>query len=172
VEKNKKDFKSFRPSNRLALIAIIGLVALFLMFMFNKPRETYKEVDYSQLIQLIKDGKVQQLRILDKDIYGYISGSDTPLISFHTIIPYEDPNLIPLLIDKNIDFKGEVKKNFPFLNALVGIIPWLLILGIFWFIMLRRNQQQGPFIWQEQGPVAAGFCTQSDLCRCCRGRGG
>jgi cell division protease FtsH len=140
VEKDKKDFKSFRPSNRLALIAIIGLVALFLMFMFNKPRETYKEVDYSQLVQLIKNGKVQQLRILDKDIYGYISGGDTPLISFHTIIPYDDPNLIPLLIDSNIDFKGEVKKNFPFLNALVGIIPWLLILGIFWFIMLRQIQ--------------------------------
>ncbi len=140
MENNKKDFKNFRPSNRLALIAIIGLVALFLMFMFNKPRETYKEVDYSQLIQLIKDGKVQQLRILDKDIYGYISGGDTPLISFHTIIPYEDPNLIPLLIDNNIDFKGEVKKNFPFLTALAGIIPWLLILGIFWFIMLRQIQ--------------------------------
>ena len=71
----------------LALIAIIGLIALFLMFMFNKPRETYKEVDYSQLVQLIEAGKVQQLRIVEKDIYGYISGGEEPLISFHTIIP-------------------------------------------------------------------------------------
>jgi cell division protease FtsH len=140
VDNNKKDMKNFRPSNRLALIAIIGLIALFLMFMFQKPRETYKEVDYSQLIQLIENGKVQQLRIIEKDIYGYISGGDDPLVSFHTIIPYEDPNLIPLLLEKGIDFKGEVKKNFPFLNALVGIVPWLLILGIFWFIMLRQIQ--------------------------------
>jgi cell division protease FtsH len=132
--------KSFRPSNRLALIAIIGLIALFLMFMFNKPRETYEEVDYSQLVTLIEDGKVQQVRIVDKDIYGYISGGDTPLISFHTIIPYDDPNLIPMLLENNIDFKGEAKKTFPFLNALVGIIPWLLILGVFWFIMLRQIQ--------------------------------
>jgi cell division protease FtsH len=110
------------------------------MFMFNKPRETYEEVDYSQLVQLIEDGKVQQIRIVDKDIYGYISGGDTPLISFHTIIPYDDPNLIPLLITNNIDFKGEMKKSFPFLNALVVIIPWLLILGVFWFIMLRQIQ--------------------------------
>jgi len=140
VDNNKKDLKNFRPSNRLALIAIIGLIALFLMFMFNKPRETYKEVDYSQLVQLIKDGKVQQVRIVEKDIYGYISGGDAPLISFHTIIPYDDPNLIPLLLESNIDFKGEIKKNFPLLNALVGIVPWLLILGIFWFIMLRQIQ--------------------------------
>ena len=132
--------KSFRPSNRLALIAIIGLIALFLMFMFNKPRETYEEVDYSQLVTLIEDGKVQQVRIVDKDIYGYISGGDTPLISFHTIIPYDDPNLIPMLLENNIDFKGEAKKTFPFLNALVGIVPWLLILGVFWFIMLRQIQ--------------------------------
>jgi cell division protease FtsH len=137
---NRKDMKSFRPSNRLALIAIIGLIALFLMFMFNKPRETYEEVDYSQLVTLIEDGKVQQVRIVDKDIYGYISGGDTPLISFHTIIPYDDPNLIPMLLENNIDFKGEAKKTFPFLNALVGIIPWLLILGVFWFIMLRQIQ--------------------------------
>jgi cell division protease FtsH len=140
VDNNKKDMKNFRPSNRLALIAIIGLIALFLMFMFNKPRETYKEVDYSQLVQLIKDKKVQQIRIVEKDIYGYISTGDAPLISFHTIIPYDDPNLIPLMLENNIDFKGEAKKNFPLLNALVGIIPWLLILGIFWFIMLRQIQ--------------------------------
>ena len=132
--------KNFRPSNRLALIAIIGLIALFLMFMFNRPRETYEEVDYSQLVTLIQEGKVQKVRIVDKDIYGYISGSDTPLISFHTIIPYDDPNLIPMLLENNIDFKGEAKKTFPFLNALVGIIPWLLILGVFWFIMLRQIQ--------------------------------
>jgi cell division protease FtsH len=140
LDNNRKDIKNFRPSNRLALIAIIGLIALFLMFMFNKPRETYEELDYSQLVQLIDDGKVQQIRIVDKDIYGYISGGDTPLISFHTIIPYDDPNLIPLLLANNIDFKGEMKKSFPFLNALVGIIPWLLILGVFWFIMFRQIQ--------------------------------
>jgi len=140
VDNNKKDFKSFRPSNRLALIAIIGLVALFLMFMFNKPKETYREVEYSNFIQLVRDNKVQQLKIVDKDIYGYISGGDSPLISFHTIIPYEDPTLIPTLLEHEIEFKGGVKKNFPFLNALVGIVPWILILGIFWFIMLRQIQ--------------------------------
>jgi cell division protease FtsH len=137
---NKNDFKNFKPSNRLALIAIIGLIALFLMFMFNKPKESYKEVEYSNFIQLVTDGRIQQLKIVEKDIYGYIAGGEQPLISFHTIIPYEDPNLIPLLLENNIEFKGEAKKNFPFLNALVGIIPWILILGVFWFIMLRQIQ--------------------------------
>jgi len=140
VNNNKNDFKSFKPSNRLALIAIIGLIALFLMFMFNKPKESYQEVDYSNFIQLVKDRKVQKLRIVENDIYGYISGSDTPLVSFHTIIPYNDPSLVPTLLENNIEFKGDRKKNYPFLNALIGIIPWILILGIFWFIMLRQIQ--------------------------------
>jgi len=124
----------------MALIAIIGLIALFLMFMFNKPKESYQEIDYSDFIQLIEGGKIQKLRIVDKDIYGYISGSDVPLISFHTIIPYEDPELISTLLRNNIEFKGDKKKNYPFLNALIGIIPWILILGVFWFIMLRQIQ--------------------------------
>lgn len=140
MNNNKNDFKSFKPSNRLALIAIIGLIALFLMFMFNKPKESYQEIDYSNFIQLVEDGKVQKLRIVEKDIYGYLSGGDTPLVSFHTIIPYEDPNLVPTLLSNNIEFKGGVKKNYPFLNALIGIVPWILILGIFWFIMLRQIQ--------------------------------
>ncbi len=140
MNNNKNDFKSFKPSNRLALIAIIGLVALFLMFMFNKPKESYQEVDYSNFIQLVKDRKVQKLRIVENDIYGYISGGDTPLVSFHTIIPYNDPYLVPTLLENNIEFKGDRKKNYPFLNALIGIIPWILILGIFWFIMLRQIQ--------------------------------
>ena len=140
MNNNKNDFKSFKPSNRLALIAIIGLIALFLMFMFNKPKESYQEVDYSNFIQLVKDRKVQKLRIVENDIYGYISGSDTPLVSFHTIIPYNDPSLVPTLLENNIEFKGDRKKNYPFLNALIGIIPWILILGIFWFIMLRQIQ--------------------------------
>ncbi|MBN2324660.1 MAG: AAA family ATPase, partial [Spirochaetes bacterium] len=110
------------------------------MFMFNKPKESYKEVEYSNFIGLVAEGRIQQLKIVEKDIYGYIAGGEQPLISFHTIIPYEDPNLIPLLLENNIEFKGEAKKNFPFLNALVGIIPWILILGVFWFIMLRQIQ--------------------------------
>lgn len=140
MNNKKNDFKSFKPSNRLALIAIIGLVALFLMFMFNKPKESYQEIDYSNFVQFVKDGRVQKLRIVEKDIYGYISGGDAPLISFHTIIPYEDPSLIPTLLQNNIEFKGGVKKNYPFLNALISIIPWILILGVFWFIMLRQIQ--------------------------------
>ncbi len=138
--KDKNDFKNFKPSNRLALIAIVGLIALFLMFMFNKPKESYKEVEYSNFIGLVTGGRIQQLKIIEKDIYGYIAGGEQPLISFHTIIPYEDPNLIPLLLENNIEFKGEAKKNFPFLNALVSIVPWILILGVFWFIMLRQIQ--------------------------------
>ena len=140
MNNNKNDFKSFKPSNRLALIAIIGLIALFLMFMFNKPKESYQEVDYSNFIQLVKEGKVQKLRVIEKDIYGYIAGGDSPLVSFHTIIPYEDPTLIQTLIDHNVEFKGEAKKNYPFLNILLSIVPWLLILGVFWFIMLRQIQ--------------------------------
>ena len=140
MNNNKSDFKSFKPSNRLALIAIIGLIALFLMFMFNKPKESYQEVDYSNFIQLVKEGKVQKLRVIEKDIYGYIAGGDSPLVSFHTIIPYEDPTLIQTLIDHNVEFKGEAKKNYPFLNIILSIVPWLLILGVFWFIMLRQIQ--------------------------------
>jgi len=140
VGNNKNDFKNFRPSNRMALIAVVGLAALFLMFMFNKPKENYKEIDYSTFIQMVKDSKVEQLRIVDKDIYGYLSGGSTPLVSFHTIIPYEDPSLIPLLIQHKIEFRGAEKRRYPFLNALLGIIPWILILGFFWFIMLRQIQ--------------------------------
>ncbi|UCB46122.1 MAG: ATP-dependent metallopeptidase FtsH/Yme1/Tma family protein, partial [Spirochaetota bacterium] len=88
MDNKKNDFKSFKPSNRLALIAIIGLIALFLMFMFNRPKESYKEIDYSNFINLVEDGRIQQLKIVEKDIYGYISGGEQPLISFHTIIPY------------------------------------------------------------------------------------
>lgn len=140
MNNKKNDFKSFKPSNRLALIAVIGLVALFLMFMFNKPKESYQEIDYSNFVRFVQEGRVQKLRIVEKDIYGYISGGDSPLITFHTIIPYDDPNLIPTLLEHNIEFKGGVKKNYPFLNALISIIPWILILGIFWFIMLRQIQ--------------------------------
>ncbi len=139
-DNNKQDFKNFKPSNRLALIAIIGLVALFLMFMFNKPKESYQEIEYSRFMQLVRDKRVEQLRIVEKDIYGYLSGGDGPLVSFHTVIPYEDPNLVPTLLEQGIEFKGEPKKSFPFLNALVGILPWLLILGVFWFIMFRQIQ--------------------------------
>lgn len=83
MNNKKNDFKSFKPSNRLALIAVIGLVALFLMFMFNKPKESYQEIDYSNFVRFVQEGRVQKLRIVEKDIYGYISGGDSPLITFH-----------------------------------------------------------------------------------------
>jgi cell division protease FtsH len=57
--------------------------------------------------------------------------------------PFGDPTLIPLLLQHHVDFKAQPPNNNSFLlNILLNILPWLFLIGLFFFIMRRAAQAQ------------------------------
>jgi cell division protease FtsH len=67
-----------------------------------------------------------------------------PSKNFHfTQLPNGDPTLIPLLNQHHVSYQAKVvsDNNF-FLNLLINLLPWVLIIAVFVFIARRATQSQ------------------------------
>ncbi len=72
------------------------------------------------------------------------STNDERIYTFSTYSPSEiDFDFIKKLQQADIKFNSEQKSSNTFLSIITGIIPWLLIFGILWFIMFRQIQGTG-----------------------------
>ena len=54
-----------------------------------------------------------------------------------------DYDIVKLLIEAEINFKGEPQSSNFFGSLFLQIIPWILIFGVLWFIMFRQIQGTG-----------------------------
>lgn len=134
--------KNFKNIALLFFIILLGFVILSLV----QKKTDQKSIPYSQFLQIIQDSQYKDidLKIVDKEISGtYIISRDKPPVAFKTFIPYNDPRLIPLLEKRGITFKGEKEDENVILKSLISIIPWILIIGIVWFFMIRQLQSTG-----------------------------
>jgi len=55
---------------------------------------------------------------------------------------YGDPNLVPLLLQHGVDFRAQPPADNTFFNLLVGFLPWVFLIGLFFFIGRRATQGQ------------------------------
>ena len=50
-----------------------------------------------------------------------------------TLPPIDDPKLMPLLDQQQVEVRAKSEQTSWWIQALVGILPWLLIIGLFWY---------------------------------------
>lgn len=123
---------------------------------FSKP----KEVSYSEFLNMLEpiDGKKpigklvrdddssKQLTIEKESIEGFFipaESKDGKAVPFKTnIAPIQD-ELVQKLRKDRISFQAKVVEENRFLNILTAIIPWILILGLIWFVMMKQLQATG-----------------------------
>ena len=97
-------------------IAFFLLIALIIMTMFklNDQGAGRVNLDYTVFIEKIKNGEVAKVKIENRKIYGrYKSAEGKPIQSFGgdnfdfvSVIPYEDPELLKVLIANNVLVEG------------------------------------------------------------------
>lgn len=135
-----------RNFKNIALIFLIILLGFLMLSLFQekKPSNT---VSYSRFLKILKDPKYKDIdvNIVGKKIRGsYVKktrGGQPE--TFQTYIPYNDPELVELLQKKGVTFRGEKEEENVFLKSLVSILPWILIIGVVWFFMIRQLQNTG-----------------------------
>ncbi len=125
----------------LILMIFVLIIAIYKMDSINKP--DIDQLQYSDLIKKIYDKKIKSVTIIGgRKIAGeYIKG-DKPYL-FETVIPYEDPALMKVLLENNIEIEGKEDDENPFLKGLLSFIPWLIFLGLIWFLMMRQISVTG-----------------------------
>jgi len=140
------------PKNRLTSQIVIWLVIFLLAWavwnFFALRRTTKFTVDFSQFNQELEHGNVESVTIVERDISGKLrneiikttSRGETKFKEFKTYIPFDDPNLVNKLLEKGVVVNAKPSSNWT--SIILGILPWILILGI-WFLFIRR-MSSGP----------------------------
>jgi cell division protease FtsH len=68
----------------------------------------------------------------------------TPPKEFHTVLPpISDPDLMTLLEKNHVTLTAIASNNSFWTDILVGILPWVLIIGIFWYASRRMRTLGG-----------------------------
>ena len=137
-----------RLVNQLVIWLVIFLLAWALWNFFVLRRTNKVTIDFSQFNQELTKGNVESVTIVEKDISGKLKNESTKLTQrgetkfkeFKTYIPFDDPNLVNKLLEKGVAVNAKPSSNWT--SIILGILPWVLILGI-WFLFIRR-MSSGP----------------------------
>ncbi|HUD54767.1 MAG TPA: ATP-dependent zinc metalloprotease FtsH [Terracidiphilus sp.] len=98
------------------------------------------EVSYSDLLDRIDAGQVQDVTIQGTELHGHMKAN--PKDQFHTTIPASTDTLINKMHAAKVSFNLKDPQNNILLPLLFNIGPFVL-LGAIWFFMLRQMQSGG-----------------------------
>ena len=123
----------------LALWLVIGIVLIALFNIFNKPIVVQSEVIFSDFMDQVEQGQVNEVMIRGDNITGkYIDDQ-----AFETTAPPKYPDLIKALRDKNVRIVVVAPEQTSwYMSVLISWFPMLLLLGI-WMFFMRQMQVGG-----------------------------
>ncbi|MCC5815487.1 MAG: ATP-dependent zinc metalloprotease FtsH [Leptospira sp.] len=147
------------------VILTLSLLFLVLFVFFNKDTGKQKtaEISYSDFLnmvepmdidakkpigKLVKNDKDKEKNLIIeketiKGFYIPADSEDGKAVPFKTNIAFIQEELVQKFRKERIPFEAKVEEENKFLNILTAIIPWILILGVIWFIMMRQLQATG-----------------------------
>jgi cell division protease FtsH len=118
------------------------MVGLFVAFFFRNETPVVQEIPYSAFTSYLDRNEVTAVKILDGNtIEGTLKGMSGDLVHFKTLIPYQDPALLPSLRGKGINVSGAVSRLSPW-RLMLEFLPWIIGFGFIWF-MFRNMQGAG-----------------------------
>jgi cell division protease FtsH len=154
MAEDKKDRMGGSPGIYGKYIAVLA-IATVLIYVWNTyfvttPPEQYT-INYSQFMEQLDAGNIKSVSIkkllvrgeLAKELSIPLPGEKKPakVKYFQTVLPsFQGEELLPQLRGKNVIITIESAEQGYFWQMLLGILPWVLIIG-FWVLMTKRNQQ-------------------------------
>jgi cell division protease FtsH len=122
----------------IALWIVISLVFLFLFHMFNQPQSSREEIVYSDFINYIDKGQINEVTIQGENVEGkFVDGKP-----FKTFVP-QDSNLVPLLQEKEVRISVRPVEGNPwYMTILISWLPIILLIGV-WIFFMRQMQAGG-----------------------------
>lgn len=142
------------PQWRFAIAIAIIFIFLYVWGEFSHVgKPTQYTISYSQFVEHLNAGNIASVKIknleitglFNKEVFLKLSGENkvTTVKDFKTFLPsFQGEGLITKLEEKDviIDIKPDEKGSLLW-QLLIGVIPWVLIIGI-WIYIMRRAQQQ------------------------------
>lgn len=115
------------------------IIAVILISVFNnlEPKQSNAErLTYSEFLKQVQSGNVNAVNIQNQSISGQMQNDK----QFVTYMPLDDPYLLPELIKKNVNVKGESPQQEGLLMRLfVNWFPMFLLIAIWVFVMRQMG---------------------------------
>ncbi len=138
-----------KTMKNIALILLIVIMAALTYEVFQEQQGKVQEIHYSKFLDLIEKQAVitteqSPLTIQGHQILGRFKNDKNEELTFKTVIPYPDGELLELLKTKQVKyFKGSAVEESFFWRTIMPLLPWIAIVGFFWFMMARQVQSTG-----------------------------
>jgi cell division protease FtsH len=126
------------------LVAVI-LIAVFTNF---GPKQIVPEkVTYTKFLQEVDKGNVANVTIEERNINAVKKDKN----ELTTYLPVEDQSLLPRLMAKGVDVRGEPEQQSLLMHIFINWVPMLLLIGVWIFFMRQMHGGGG-----KGGPLAFG----------------
>lgn len=126
--------------------AVMGIWLVLLLHNALVSMFSVKTIPYSEFLRLVQENQVEEVAISDNIIQGKLVASESNSGGaelFRTV--RVDSEISSLLKENGIRFTGKIESNF-FRDLLSWIIPMVLFIGVWFFIMSRMQRQQAGFM--------------------------
>ncbi len=134
-------------NKNIVMWVVIALVLVAVFSKFNVPVEQSTGLSYSEFIKNVKGKSVKEVEISGQVITGIGSNG-----KFQTYAPYQDDKLVDDLLANDVKINvTEPKGRSVLVDILVNTIPFLLIIGL-WIYIMRQMQGGGG----KGGPMSFG----------------
>jgi cell division protease FtsH len=140
---NKPNRNRFRFSLIYLVAALAGML-LLQQFVIGPLLSRQTDVAYNVFREDLDKGAIDQVTIeADRILYtrradAFAEEEGPPRV--YTVIPVEDPDLVPALLEADVEFSGELPTTSPLLSILGWVIPFLPMVFIFWLLYRRMGQ--------------------------------
>ena len=127
---------------RWATWAIIAVVVLLIAGPRIWPQASATKVTYTEFLELVKQGKIQQVNInnLSNQISGTLSDGSEFATTGAVILSDADE---ALLKEKGVDYDYSTPQGNFFTNLIPLLLPFVLIMGFFFWMQRRAMGQAG-----------------------------
>ena len=143
----------------LALWAIVGLLVVALVMLFQQPsqRTAVRDISYSEFLSQIEQGRIHDVTIAGNELMGHFNDNRT----FSTYIP-DEANVIPRLQAKNISISARPLNEGGgwLMSLLLNALPLVVFLGV-WIFLSRQMQGGGAGRAMGFGKSKAKLLTES-----------
>lgn len=141
------------------LVLLLLLVAFNIFYVASVPPPVGPlEISYSRFKQGLKEGNVVEVTVQGDSVTGRFRDpvSDQDLLSaegepiwheeFHTTLPpFQDPRLMDDLEEAGVQVHVKPEEEpSPWATAWIYLLPWILILGVWWFVFRSMRGKGGP----------------------------
>jgi len=112
------------------------MVVLFNLF--NQPPQPQMRMSYTEFLQSVEKGGVEEVTIQGQNIFGQTRDGQR----FSSYAP-NDPGLVNKLVDRGVQVTAEPNEDSPwYMTLLLSWFPMLLLIGV-WIFFMRQMQSGG-----------------------------